>query len=90
MIPGAGVAYSVEGYNSFRRIGENTAGLAVVVGDHATALSMHFLAAQTDKVKSVTLGKQVQRIGYEIKRATPPITPRPLPPSLSATGTWSR
>jgi len=68
MIPGAGVAYSVEGYNSFRRIGENTAGLAVVVGDHATALSMHFLAAQTDKVKSVTLGKQVQRIGYEIKK----------------------
>ena len=68
MIPGAGMAYSVEGYNSFRRIGENTAGLAVVVGDHATALSMHFLAAQTDKVKSVTLGKQVQRIGYEIKK----------------------
>lgn len=68
MIPGAGVAYSVEGYNSFRRIGENTAGLAVVVGDHATALSMHFLAAQTDKVKRVTLGKQVQRIGYEIKK----------------------
>lgn len=68
MIPGAGMAYSVEGYNSFRRIGENTAGLAVVVGDHATALSMHFLAAQTDKVKRVTLGKQVQRIGYEIKK----------------------
>ena len=68
MIPGAGMAYSVEGYNSFRRIGENTAGLAVVVGDHASALSMHFLAAQTDKVKSVTLGKQVQRIGYEIKK----------------------
>lgn len=71
MIPGAGVAYSVEGYNSFRRIGENTAGLAVVVGDHATALSMHFLAAQTDKVKRVTLGKQVQRIGYEIKKGYP-------------------
>lgn len=68
MIPGAGMAYSVEGYNSFRRIGENTAGLAVVVGDHATALSMHYLAAQTDKVKRVTLGKQVQRIGYEIKK----------------------
>lgn len=68
MIPGAGMAYSVEGYNSFRRIGENTAGLAVVVGDNATALSMHFLAAQTDKVKSVTLGKQVQQIGYEIKK----------------------
>lgn len=68
MIPGAGMAYSVEGYNSFRRIGENTAGLAVVVGDHATALSMHFLAAQTDKVKRVTLGKQVQRVGYEIKK----------------------
>lgn len=71
MIPGAGMAYSVEGYNSFRRIGENTAGLAVVVGDHATALSMHFLAAQTDKVKRVTLGKQVQRIGYEIKKGYP-------------------
>lgn len=68
MIPGAGMAYSVEGYNSFRRIGENTAGLDVVVGDHATALSMHFLAAQTDKVKRVTLGKQVQRISYEIKK----------------------
>lgn len=68
MIPGAGMAYSVAGYNSFRRIGENTAGLAVVVGDHATALSMHFLAAQTDKVKSVALGKQVQHIGYEIKK----------------------
>lgn len=68
MIPGAGMAYSVAGYNSFRRIGENTAGLAVVVGDNATALSMHFLAAQTDKVKSVALGKQVQQIGYEIKK----------------------
>ena len=32
---------------------------------------MHFLAAQTDKVKSVTLGKQVQRIGYEIKKGYP-------------------
>ena len=39
-----------------------------MVGDHATALSMHFLAAQTDKVKRVTLGKQVQRVGYEIKK----------------------
>ena len=68
MIPGAGMAYSVDGYNSFKNIGENTAGLAVVVGDHATALSMHFLAAQTDKVKSVSLGKQVQQIGYEIKK----------------------
>ena len=68
MIPGAGVAYSVDGYNTFKNIGENTAGLAVIIGDHATALSMHFLAAQTDKVTSVRLGKQVQQIGYAIKK----------------------
>ena len=46
---------------------------------------MHFLAAQTDKVKRVTLGKQVQRIGYEIKKGYTADYTKALLPSLSAT-----
>ena len=62
----------------------------MVVGDHATALSMHFLAAQTDKVKRVTLGKQVQRIGYEIKKGYTADYTKAFAAEFIGTGTWSR